>query len=186
MDQTSDIKTIYLVRHGRTEWNLKRKLQGRDDIPLSHLGEQDAIQLQQFFLNIPIQKIICSPLQRAKKTAQIINRNQLTIFEDKRLIEIDYGPFSGENVETYWSKIIGEQLVGIESRENITNRMISAFQELIQVKEQQILVVSHSVALGVLLNNLNVFSPQQRLGHHEIVALNLRNKYLVSWEKISL
>lgn len=67
---------IYFVRHGQTEWNLKKRIQGRADKPLNEQGKQQAIETRQNLISKDIDLIICSPLLRAVETAEIINKDR--------------------------------------------------------------------------------------------------------------
>ena len=64
---------IYVMRHGQTDWNLAGKAQGRTDIELNDTGIEQAKQTKKQIDNYKIDLIICSPLKRARKTAEIIN-----------------------------------------------------------------------------------------------------------------
>ena len=85
---------IYVTRHGQTDWNVQGKTQGRADIELNEVGIKQAKQTKEELKNIDIDLIICSPLKRAKKTAEIINegRNIPIIFDDQ-IIERNFGEF---------------------------------------------------------------------------------------------
>ena len=64
---------IYLVRHGQTDWNLKKKLQGHTDISLNESGRMQAREIAEKISKCKITRIICSDLARAKETAEIID-----------------------------------------------------------------------------------------------------------------
>lgn len=87
---------FYYVRHGQTDWNLTRKLQGNSDIPLNETGVEQAYRAKQVLGNINIATICTSPLQRAVTTAQIINEDKnCPIIEIDGLRECDFGPHEG-------------------------------------------------------------------------------------------
>ena len=98
---------IYIVRHGQTEKNKAKVLQGRSDVPLNDAGRQQAAEVRERFERegISFDKIYTSPLVRAVETAQIVAGaapHQIVAgaapqqFEvDSRLIEMDYGPYEG-------------------------------------------------------------------------------------------
>ena len=69
------LKTIYLFRHGQTDWNLARRMQGHTDIPLNAEGRRQAETLQSFFKEHPVELMVSSDLARAKQTAEIANAN---------------------------------------------------------------------------------------------------------------
>ncbi len=90
---------IYFVRHGETEWNKKRKLQGQSDIPLNEYGRELAQVTLKGQEDIPFDIIFTSPLSRAKETAEILRGNRnISIVEDKRLIELGFGVGEGKSI----------------------------------------------------------------------------------------
>lgn len=89
-------KQFYFVRHGLTEWNHMRKLQGSSDIPLNEVGISQAHQAAEKLSGQPIGTICCSPLQRARKTADIVNKVlKRPIVQIDSLRECDFGPHEG-------------------------------------------------------------------------------------------
>lgn len=79
-----------------TEWNKERKLQGNSDIPLNETGIQQAHETRKLFSNINIDKVYCSPLTRARQTAEIIGQDMdCKIVVEKRLAERCFGEFEG-------------------------------------------------------------------------------------------
>lgn len=88
---------IYFVRHGETDYNKKSIMQGHLDIPLNETGIMQAYKAKENLKDIKIDEIYCSPLQRAFKTAQIINENyNLEINPDSRIKEICGGEMQGK------------------------------------------------------------------------------------------
>lgn len=73
---------IYLIRHGETEWNTLRKLQGRSDTELNEVGIQLAQMTSKALEDIPFDVIYTSPLKRAKKTAEIMKGDR----EDRKSV----------------------------------------------------------------------------------------------------
>lgn len=87
---------ILLIRHGETEWNAVRRLQGHLDIALNAEGERQAAALGQALLDEPLDVIVASDLQRAMQTAQAIAQPRgMTIQVDPGLRERCYGAFEG-------------------------------------------------------------------------------------------
>lgn len=131
MAESKNLKTFYFVRHGRTDWNLQRKLLGRDDIPLNDLGIADALAHQRFFADIALNEIVCSPLKRACQTARVINEEKnVPIVQDHRLVEMDYGYYSGKDVATHWQQLICGRGEGVEQQEVVCQRMKSVYHDL--------------------------------------------------------
>lgn len=87
---------IYLIRHGETDWNRARRLQGVVDVPLNRAGVLQARQLAARFQNIPFSRVVTSTLQRASTTAAILaNTRARPPYADSRLREIDHGSLTG-------------------------------------------------------------------------------------------
>lgn len=87
---------LYIMRHGKTEWNALHKLQGRTDIPLNEEGKRMARQACEKYKELNIDVCYCSPLVRALETAQIVLKNRkIPIIEDKRLSEMSFGEYEG-------------------------------------------------------------------------------------------
>jgi len=66
-------KKIHIFRHGQTDWNLIRRMQGHTDIPLNEEGRKQAQALQQYFKENPVDLFVSSDLSRAQETAAIAN-----------------------------------------------------------------------------------------------------------------
>ena len=64
---------IYLVRHGETDWNQAGLLQGQTDIALNAQGLEQAHDAAERLKKVPFEIAFCSPLIRAKRTAEIIS-----------------------------------------------------------------------------------------------------------------
>lgn len=91
---------LYIMRHGKTDWNSSHKLQGRTDIPLNDEGRLMAKNACREYKNVNIDICFCSPLKRATETARIVleGRN-IPIIKDDRLVEMSFGKYEGmENV----------------------------------------------------------------------------------------
>lgn len=87
---------LYIMRHSKTEWNSRRKLQGRTDIPLSEEGRAMAKNAAEEYQNINFDVCFCSPLIRAKETAEMILKGrEVPIIADDRLIEMSFGIYEG-------------------------------------------------------------------------------------------
>ena len=90
---------IYLIRHGETDYNKGRRLQGVTDIPLNERGIALAEQTARELLEIRFDKIFTSPLVRAKKTAEIIRgERKIPIIVTDGLREISFGDYEGLTV----------------------------------------------------------------------------------------
>lgn len=87
---------LYIMRHGKTDWNEIHKLQGRTDIPLNDEGRKMAKAAGRECRNVNFDICYCSPLIRAKETAEIVLRNRdIPIIYDDRLKEMSFGIYEG-------------------------------------------------------------------------------------------
>ena len=87
---------LYIMRHGRTDWNERNKLQGRTDIPLNANGRQMAEKAREEYADVHFDVCYCSPLIRARETAEIVLRGRnIPIIPDERLVEMSFGACEG-------------------------------------------------------------------------------------------
>ena len=87
---------LYIIRHGKTDWNTLHKLQGRTDVPLNEEGRQMAEKAQEEYRDVHFDICFCSPLVRAKETAEILLRGRdVPVLTDNRLVEMGFGCFEG-------------------------------------------------------------------------------------------
>ncbi len=87
---------LYIIRHGKTDWNVLHKLQGRTDIPLNEEGRQMAEEAREAYRNVHFDICFCSPLIRARETAEILLRDRnIPILTDDRLAEMCFGSYEG-------------------------------------------------------------------------------------------
>ena len=84
------------MRHGETDWNKKKLVQGRKDIPLNEYGRHLARETSYGMRQYQIDLAYTSPLRRAKETAEILleGRN-IPLYEDQRIQEISFGSYEG-------------------------------------------------------------------------------------------
>jgi probable phosphoglycerate mutase len=167
---------LYIIRHGETDWNKARKVQGSVDIPLNAYGRHLAMGTAKGFEDIHFDLAYTSPLMRAKETAIIILEGRETpLHIDKRLEEINFGVFEGmicdseNDSERFWAfdKLFTkpEEYVPVEgeSLEELNIRTRDFLEELkgkFQGQDKQILIVTHGATLNALLNHMK--------GNHEI------------------
>ena len=91
-------KKLYFTRHGQTVWNVENKICGATDIGLTELGRQQADALGEIIKNgdYGIDEILCSPLIRARETAQrIAEKTGIPLRVEPRLTEQNFGRYEG-------------------------------------------------------------------------------------------
>ena len=87
---------LYIIRHGKTDWNALHKLQGRTDVPLNEEGRQMAEKAREEYRNVHFDVCFCSPLVRARETAEILLRGRnVPVLTDDRLMEMGFGSYEG-------------------------------------------------------------------------------------------
>lgn len=87
---------VYLVRHGETDWNTQKRLQGHTDIPLNEQGKLQAYQLREKFIGIDFVQVYSSDFSRARETAEIIlDSKKTSIIENPLLRERFMGTWEG-------------------------------------------------------------------------------------------
>ena len=90
------VRMLYLMRHGETDWNARHKLQGRTDVPLNAAGRRMAEEAARKYRDVPFDVCFCSPLVRARETAEILLRGRdIPILPDDRLAEMGFGSYEG-------------------------------------------------------------------------------------------
>ena len=73
---------LYIIRHGQTDWNRARRLQGRTDIPLNEWGRRVAELTREGLKDVTFDVAFTSPLIRAKETAELILRGIIEVEDD--------------------------------------------------------------------------------------------------------
>lgn len=99
-DRSRSRTMIYVIRHGQTELNNAHALQGRSDHPLNEVGVAQAREVGKRLADrgVVFSHVFSSPLQRAMQTAQLVAPDAQVVV-DKRLIEMDYGPYEGADLK---------------------------------------------------------------------------------------
>jgi probable phosphoglycerate mutase len=91
----TDQPRLYYIRHGETEWSLSGQHTGVSDIKLTAHGEDEARALIPWLRSIPFARVLCSPLQRARRTCELAGLGaQAETAPD--LAEWDYGEYEGK------------------------------------------------------------------------------------------
>ena len=102
---------IYIVRHGLTEWNKLKKLQGAADVPLAKEGILLAKKIGEALQGVKFDICFTSPLLRAKQTAEcVLGERDIPIIPDKRIQEINFGVLEGNQVRDAEGNYIDPQI----------------------------------------------------------------------------
>src|ERR1700709_348277 len=119
--------SLYLVRHGETDWNAQRRIQGTTDIPLNAIGREQAATTGRLLRRREWDGIFASPLSRAMQTATIIadEIGLPGVTTIAALVERNYGAAEGLNYEQIEAEFPGDTPVpGRETREEVAARVI--------------------------------------------------------------
>lgn len=162
----------YLIRHGKTQWNLESRYQGANgDSPLLKDSYREIELLASSLQRIPFEHAYASPLKRARITAQALLNHlnpEIPLTIDSRLKEFNLGKMEGmhfEDVAAKWPEVLknfrhhpdkyDESLVEGESFLEVIARFRAAIEEYCrQYPNGNILVISHGAALNAAINAL--------------------------------
>ncbi|MBG3089054.1 2,3-diphosphoglycerate-dependent phosphoglycerate mutase GpmB [Proteus terrae] len=158
---------VYLVRHGETEWNVARRIQGQSDSPLTANGVRQAQQVAEKVKSAGITHIISSDLGRTRQTAEIIAQAcGCEVITDSRLRELNMGVLEQREIATLktqeeaWRKSLIDgtpdgRIPQGESMVELASRMQAALNQCLDLPENsRPLLVSHGIALGCLLSTV--------------------------------
>lgn len=160
-----------MIRHGLTDWNLSGRFQGRSDVELSREGRRQAQRLARRASQLgPIDRVVASPLARARQTAEIVFPT-LDVVLEPRLMELDFGAFEGntaaENMALDAWRVWSEDTFtrappGGESYQQLRERVVSWYRELPD-DVAHVVAVTHSGTIQMLLTHvLGVEHPRWR------------------------
>lgn len=145
--------TLYLVRHGATDWNVDKRAQGTADIPLNELGEMQALHTAEELSRVKVDAVYTSDLQRACYTAEAIAKvHGIDIIKEPRFREIDQGEWTGltvDEIRAQWPDKWGparhyNARPGGESPQQVRARALEALKEVVEKHPgQHVVVVSH-------------------------------------------
>jgi len=172
---------IYLVRHGQTEFNRERRIQGHVDSPLTELGVRQAHAVGRLLRDLIREpmgwRIVSSPLGRAHATAQIVagKLGGLPVELDERLKEMSWGAHDGrlrseleaEHPETFgktgWAFDAGSG----ETYEAVAERVGDWLASLPPEPERRVIAVSHGIS-GRVLRGLYADLPRNLAGQQDV------------------
>ncbi len=137
-------RAFWFLRHGQTDWNGAGRWQGRTDVPLNALGEEQARAAGPLLAGAGIEVICASPLQRARRTADLVAEAlALPVVEVPGLEEFDVGPYEGRT-EGHWLAAwqADEVVPGIEPFPAFRTRVAAAVNRALD-HPGEVLVVAH-------------------------------------------
>lgn len=171
--------TFYLTRHGQTDWNVQRLMQGHTDIPLNETGEEQARELKDRLKDIKFDQVFSSDLLRAKRTAEIIAlEHDLAVQATQALREGTMGNFEGTHADNFfplfnrWVELTEEEKIRhekhvdfktVEPYESVISRFTTFLRETaIAFRGKNILIVTHGGVIGHFLGSLG-YAPEHTI-----------------------
>ena len=173
------LTTFALVRHGQTDWNAERRLQGSTDIPLNEVGRGQARDAAAVLSPYEWDAIVSSPLSRAAETADLIAEG-LGLKVSRRVPELterSFGPAEGMQAGPELEALrIPGGFKGAESEDEAASRGLAALEALAEeFSGQRLLVVTHGTLLRVSLSRAigetlpSVDNAALNLAHHHAI-----------------
>jgi probable phosphoglycerate mutase len=148
------VTRIALVRHGQTDWNRTRRIQGASDIPLNDVGRRQARDAGDALAGGGWSAVYSSPLSRAAETAAIIASSARLRAPESvpGLAERGYGLAEGLTGAEVRQRFGGRPVPGRESTESVLARALGALDDLAERHpDDGIVVVSHGGVIGALV-----------------------------------
>lgn len=152
---------LYIVRHGETEWNRAKKLQGWQNSNLTEKGIKGAKLLSKRLENVKFDFIYSSPQTRAVETANHIRKDgeKLVILDDIK--EMGFGKWEGvekekleqlhgEEYYNFWNRPHLYKSSGGETFEELQNRVARGIERIIENGGENVLLVSHGVVIKTI------------------------------------
>ena len=142
---------LWITRHGQTDLNKEKRMQGLSDIPLNTKGIEQAYEAKKK-IDIEFDAVYASPLKRAIKTASILSAyDEKDIIIDQRLIEVNFGKYElkkycslGLKMTLYWAlPEIMSCPKSVESIESMVSRSQSFLKEIENMNYENVLIVCH-------------------------------------------
>ena len=152
--------TLHFIRHGETEWNVQRRIQGHPDVPLSERGREQARELAERLAGSSIGAIWSSDLCRALETARpLADRLGIELCVSDALRERNFGDDEGKVDEEVWPRHPPEHWLDPdtahpsgESRRDVWNRVASFLDDLLRdPPAEEVALVTHGgpIRLGI-------------------------------------
>ena len=147
---------ILFIRHGETDWNVEKRIQGQTDIPLNEKGIKQAGDCARALKNSHYDLIISSPLLRALSTAKIINKQtKLPLLVNDAFKERSFGEAEGMSLTELNRLYPKRNYPKMETRLRLNKRIIEAINYiLVTYPNKNIIIVAHGAVLNSLLSTV--------------------------------
>ena len=162
---------IYYVRHGQTDLNLAQKMQGGGtEKELNETGVSQAYNTKKELENVKYDLVICSPMKRAKQTAEIINEGRdIPIITDERIRERKLGDYEGRDVteemeNNIWDYKLNYNIPNGENLHDFEKRIDEFFDDIKEkYHDKSVLIVAHGGIAKVIKAHLYGMPESQNL-----------------------
>ncbi len=151
-------KTLYLMRHGQTLFNVRRKIQGACDSPLTEKGIKQAMNAKKKLEGIEFDQYYCSTAERASDTLEVIIGENTPYTRVKGLKEMNFGIYEGESedLNPRWENGYDDVFPksGGESTDDVSKRSKAACTEIMERDNHDtVLAIAHAGACFHFLRN---------------------------------
>lgn len=181
---------LVLLRHGETEWSRLGRYAGLTDLALTADGQASARALGPRLAQGNYDRIVSSPLQRARSTAELLALGEVTL--DLRLVERDYGDYEGKTTAEiradapHWH-VWTDPVPNGETLAAMTHRVNSFIRDVRQSADRRVLAVAHAHLIRLVAARWLGLEPAQaalfRLGTLGIAHLGWERErpVMLSW-----
>ena len=146
---------IYLVRHGQTDLNIQKRMQGRRGLPLNAVGRAQAEELGRELAGVRFDAVYSSPQERAVETARIASGG-MTPITDERLQPFDVGSADGQVIDETMRLTVGlipdtRYYDGVEDPKRFVARVFSFLDELTAKyagRDVNVMIAGHKCTTG--------------------------------------
>jgi broad specificity phosphatase PhoE len=151
------VTTILLVRHGETDWNMERRVQGHSDTPLNDNGRAQALALAESLDEVQLDAVYASDLARAAATAQVVaDRKGLDVWLLPELRERHFGTWEGltdTEIHERFPEVVKTGWWGDgETKEEMRERVLAGLHRIAEEHpDGRVLVVTHGGPVRALL-----------------------------------
>jgi broad specificity phosphatase PhoE len=155
--------TVFLIRHGVTDWHRDQKVLGQRDVALNATGINQAQAAATALAGVAVGEVLASPLVRAVQTAEIIaGQYGIEVARDPRLTDFRVGKWEGMNYEEvsrspeyqrFIHDPLSEGIPGGEDMKQIRERAVAAVEQALEDAPQgeSVVIVTHAGIVRVLL-----------------------------------
>ncbi|MCM0649083.1 histidine phosphatase family protein [Clostridium swellfunianum] len=154
---------LYITRHGETEWNIQKRMQGWKNSNLTNRGIRNAKALGDALKKVEFKRVYCSPLDRTRHTTELIlDGRDIEVVYEENLREIHLGEIEGKNQEEaniiypdfsthFWEKPHLYKAKSGEDFYQVRERVLKALERIIKENPSgNVLIVTHGVILKTI------------------------------------